>query len=114
MACRMVAVPGRLHGRQTRCRAPAPARQLRLKALLPADLRLVAATHQTLQQMAADGRCGQGLSCRISAIPIQLPPLRQRMVDIPLRVDCLLPRGATGPRRLVVAPEALALLQAQS
>jgi transcriptional regulator with PAS, ATPase and Fis domain len=76
------------------------------------DFRLVAATHKPLQQMVADGRFRQDLYYRISAFPIHLAPLRERLADIPLLVHSFLQRGATPQKRVVVAPAAMAALQA--
>ena len=80
-----------------------------------ADFRLVAATHKPLQQMVADGRFRQDLYYRISAFPIHLPPLRERVADIPMLVDSFLqrgPRGAGAKHRVAVEPEAMAQMQA--
>ncbi len=82
-----------------------------------ADFRLVAATHKPLLDMVADGRFRQDLYYRISAFPIHLPALRERLEDIPLLVESFLRRpsggqgGAPGPR-LSVEPAAMARLQA--
>ena len=77
---------------------------------LQADFRLVAATHKPLAQMVADGRFRQDLYYRISAFPIHLPPLRDRVADIPMLVDSFLQRG--GARQSVsVQPEAMRRLQ---
>jgi transcriptional regulator with PAS, ATPase and Fis domain len=76
------------------------------------DFRLVAATHKPLQQMVADGRFRQDLYYRISAFPIQLPPLRNRVADIPMLVESFLQRSGGARQRMVVAPAAMALLQA--
>jgi transcriptional regulator with PAS, ATPase and Fis domain len=80
-----------------------------------ADFRLVAATHKPLQQMVADGRFRQDLYYRISAFPIHLPPLRERLADIPMLVDSFLQRGPRGDgakHRLAVEPEAMAQMLA--
>jgi len=77
-----------------------------------ADFRLVAATHKPLQQMVADGRFRQDLYYRISAFPIELPPLRERVDDIPMLVDTFLHRGGSGKQRFAVEPAAMARLQA--
>ena len=79
---------------------------------LRADFRLVSATHKPLAQMVADGRFRQDLYYRIGAFPITLPPLRERREDIPLLVETMLQRGASGPgASLRVEPAALARLQ---
>ncbi|MEY2687294.1 MAG: hypothetical protein RL375_1492 [Pseudomonadota bacterium] len=65
-----------------------------------ADFRLVAATHKPLAQMVADGRFRQDLYYRISAFPITLPPLRERIDDIAVLVDSFLRRGPGAAGRL--------------
>ena len=77
-----------------------------------ADFRLVAATHKPLQQMVADGRFRQDLYYRIGAFPIHLPPLRERVADIPMLVDSFLQRGSGAKHRVSVEPEAMAQMQA--
>jgi transcriptional regulator with PAS, ATPase and Fis domain len=78
-----------------------------------ADFRLVAATHKPLAQMVADGRFRQDLYYRISAFPIHLPALRERLDDIPVLVDTFLRRGPGAQGRLgglSIEPAALARL----
>lgn len=77
-----------------------------------ADFRLVAATHKPLLQMVADGRFRQDLYYRISAFPIHLPPLRERLDDIPMLVDSFLQRGSPVGHRLSVEASAMARLLA--
>ena len=49
-----------------------------------ADVRFVSATHKDLEQMVADGRFRLDLFERLNYLPIQVPPLRERLPDIPL------------------------------
>jgi len=78
------------------------------------DLRIIAATNKDLAQEVRAGRFRQDLFYRLSVIPIQLPPLRQRQGDIPLLARHFLERAVKrhglSPKRL--APQALELLEA--
>jgi DNA-binding NtrC family response regulator len=49
---------------------------------IPFDVRLIAATHRNLQELAAVGQFRGDLYARLSALPIELPPLRCRREDI--------------------------------
>ena len=76
-----------------------------------ADLRVVSATHRDLQSLVAQGRFRQDLYFRLSTFPIRLPPLRERIEDLPELARALLSRVAPG-RRLLFGPAALEQLAA--
>jgi DNA-binding NtrC family response regulator len=77
------------------------------------DVRLIGATHRDLAAMSGDGRFRQDLFFRISTFPITVPPLRERVEDIPLLVDDLLDElsRAIGLRRPSIDPAALRMLE---
>jgi len=54
---------------------------------IAADVRIIAATHRNLEQMANDNRFRKDLLFRLNVIRLQLPPLRDRQGDIRLLLD---------------------------
>ncbi|MEZ5423422.1 MAG: sigma-54 dependent transcriptional regulator [Pyrinomonadaceae bacterium] len=76
------------------------------------DARVIGATNRDLRKMSDEGTFREDLFYRISVIPIELPPLRERRDDIPMLVDHFVAKFAemTG-RSIGVSPNTLELLE---
>lgn len=76
------------------------------------DVRLLAATHKDLELMVSEGTFRQDLFFRLSVVPIHLPALRDRSIDIPELTTFFLKRYAKKNRKDIkgIHPEALNLL----
>jgi len=59
-----------------------------------ADVRVIAATHQDLESLAGEGRFRSDLFYRLQGVRLVMPPLRERIDDLPLLVTHLLERAA--------------------
>jgi len=76
------------------------------------DVRIITATHQNLEELVAEGKFRQDLFYRLQGVRLRLPPLRERLDDMPLLISHLLERAAQRLWRpaATVSPEALRCL----
>jgi transcriptional regulator with GAF, ATPase, and Fis domain len=93
---------------QERCFEPVGGSQT-----IQVDVRVIAATHQDLEQLIVQGRFREDLYYRLNVITIQMPPLRERTEDILELALHFLMRSAQkcGKRITHIEPEALAALE---
>jgi transcriptional regulator with GAF, ATPase, and Fis domain len=59
------------------------------------DVRLIAATNRDLHDAIADGSFRSDLFYRLNVFPIEVPPLRDRLEDVPLLVDAFIQKFST-------------------
>jgi DNA-binding NtrC family response regulator len=76
------------------------------------DVRLLAATNKPLEAMVQDKTFREDLYYRLNVVRIQLPPLRERLEDVPLLVDFMLKRLARDSKAgtKAISPEAMTVL----
>ncbi|MDF5704098.1 sigma 54-interacting transcriptional regulator [Aeromonas hydrophila subsp. hydrophila] len=80
---------------------------------VPVDIRIIAATHQHLEQYIAEGKFREDLFYRLNVIPIHLPPLREREGDVALLTHYFLNLHTSRIGLLYpgLSPEVMALLE---
>ena len=80
------------------------------------DVRVVSATNKNIEAEVAAGRFREDLFYRLCVVPIIVPPLRDRIEDVPLLVDHFLTKesASSGGRQVAVSGEVLALLMGYS
>jgi PAS domain S-box-containing protein len=76
---------------------------------IPVDVRVISATNRDLVQLRAQGQFRDDLFYRINVIPIYLPPLRDRLEDLPLLVEAFIERTRLKSRKPItgISKEAL-------
>ncbi len=76
------------------------------------NVRVISATNKSLEKEIAAGRFREDLYYRLCVVPITMPPLRERVTDIPLLAEYFLERAAneSGHERVSLSSEALAML----
>jgi nitrogen regulation protein NR(I) len=77
------------------------------------DVRVIAATNQNLEKLAAEGRFRQDLFYRLNVFTIRLPPVRERLDDLPALVEHFLKTFSAEFGKPIhgVSPEALQQLE---
>jgi len=80
---------------------------------VPVDARFIAATHQDLSAKVREGLFREDLFYRLNVIRLEVPPLRERLDDLPLLAGQILVRlkARLGKAVRAIAPEALEALR---
>src|SRR5256885_1128922 len=78
----------------------------------PVNVRVVGATNEALQPKLKDGTFREDLYYRLAVIPIDIPPLRDRLEDVPLLVNHFLQKqaAASGGEPKKIDPQAVDIL----
>jgi DNA-binding NtrC family response regulator len=80
---------------------------------IPVNTRILAATHCDLEKLVGEGKFREDLYYRLSVIPLHIPPLRERVDDIPLLTNAFLDKYCVqrGRQPCTFSPRAMIALR---
>jgi DNA-binding NtrC family response regulator len=79
--------------------------------VIKVDVRIIAASNRKMSELVEQGKFRQDLYYRLRVIEIELPPLRDRLEDVPLLVEHFLKEfGRERGRSFSISPRALSIL----
>src|SRR6202022_3468033 len=81
---------------------------------IPIDVRVIAATHRDLNTLVDEGKFREDLLYRLNVVPVDVPPLRERVADMPLLVEYFIDRFGkkAGKKFRTIDKKSLGLLHA--
>lgn len=84
------------------------------ESIVPVDVRVIAATNQSLPQMIRDGKFRSDLYYRLNILRIRMPRLAERQADIPLLAEAMMKKQqALNPQLTAITKEAAEILRRQ-
>lgn len=86
-------------------------RRLGSSKVIKLNFRVIAATNKPLERLVGEGKFLEDLYQRLNVIPIYLPPLRDRIEDLPDLLEYFVEKHAQAGRALRFSDEAVAALQ---
>lgn len=86
-------------------------RRIGSNEVVKVDVRIIAASNSNLAECVKEGKFRQDLYYRLSVIEIDIPPLRERLDDVPLLVEHFLKKlGGERGHAFSISPHALSML----